>query len=107
MIGAFKVKPPKQLVDRLAAVAEKHDFDSAKALVDHFIERGLRVYEGDGHDAGVKLKKRLERVVDDQGYSSIDELVEHLLLRGLRAYEEGEDDPAKLEARLRGLGYID
>ena len=106
MIGGFKVKPPKHLKDRLAAVAEAHDFASAQAVVEHFIERGLRVYEGD-EPSGDKLKKRLSRVVDDQGYSSIDELIEHLLLRGLRAYEEAADNPEALAARLRGLGYID
>lgn len=106
MIGGFKVKPPRHLKDRLAAVAEAHDFDSTQAVIDHFIDRGLRVYEGDA-PSDAKLKKRLGQVVDDQGYSSIDELVEHLLLRGLRAYEEVADDPEALQARLRGLGYID
>ena len=105
MIG-FKIKPPKHLKDRLAEVGSKHDLGSAQDVTDHFIERGLVVYEG-GTAADGKLKKRLAQVVDDQGYSSIDELIEHLLLRGLRAYEEAEDDPEKLQARLRGLGYID
>lgn len=103
MIGRFKIKPPKELRSRLAAVADKHDFESPKAVIDHFVERGLKVY---GAEDG-SLKDRLDQVVDDQGYSSRDELVEHLLLRGLRAYEEADDDPAALEARLRGLGYID
>lgn len=103
MIGRFKVKPPKDLRGRLAAVAANHGFESPKAVVDHFVERGLKVY---GAEDG-PLKERLDQVVDDQGYSSRDELIEHLLLRGLRAYEETGDDPAALEARLRGLGYID
>ncbi len=103
MLGGFKVKPPKDLKARLAAVGETHDLGSEKEVIDHFIERGLKVYEApDG-----KLKKRLEHVVDEQGYSSLDELIEHLLLRGLRAYEKTDEDPAVLEARLRGLGYID
>lgn len=106
MIGGFKPKAPKHLKDRLAAVAAAHDFGSTQAVIDHFVERGLRVYEGDDGGDG-KLKKRLAAVVDDQGYSSIDELIEHLLLRGLRAYEETADDPEALQARLRGLGYID
>lgn len=106
MIGGFKVKPPKHLKDRLAAVARAHDFASVQALVDHFVDRGLRSYEGEAA-AGGKLKSRLGAVVDDQGYSSIDELIEHLLLRGLRAYEDTSGDPAALAARLRGLGYID
>ncbi|MEM9491393.1 MAG: hypothetical protein AAGC55_19765 [Myxococcota bacterium] len=101
---AFKIKPPKNLRDRLRAVAKNHDFGSDKALVEHFVGRGLKVY---GAPEDLDLKAQLEHVVDDQGYSSVDELIEHLLLRGLRAYEEAEDDPAKLEARLRGLGYID
>jgi hypothetical protein len=103
MFGKYTVKPPKELKARLRAVAEKHDFGTEQALVDHFVDRGLKVY---GAPDG-KIKDRLGHVVDEQGYSSLDELIEHLLLRGLRAYEEAEDDPAKLEARLRGLGYID
>lgn len=103
MFGKFTVKAPKELRGRLQDVAAKHKFESEQALIDHFIERGLRFY---GATEG-KLKDRLSQVVEDQGYSSADELVEHLLLRGLRAYEEVEEDPAKLEARLRGLGYID
>ena len=99
----MKIKPPKAVRNRLRDVAKKHDFASEKALFDHFLTRGLRVY---GAPEG-KLKHQLKHVVDEQGYSSADELIEHLLLRGLRAYEEAESDPAKLEARLRGLGYID
>ena len=103
MIGGFKIKPPRELKGRLAAVGKAHDLGSERDVVDHFIERGLKAYGA----ADGKLKGRLETVVDEQGYSSIDELVEHLLIRGLRAYEEAADDPADLEARLRGLGYID
>jgi len=103
MFGKFTVKPPKELRSRLQEVGVKHSLGSEREVVDHFIERGLTYYGAkDGN-----LKQRLNQIVDDQGYSSISELVEHLLLRGLRAYEEAEDDPAKLEARLRGLGYID
>ena len=101
---AFKVKPPKALRGRLKDVAKKHDLGSEKDVVNHFISRGLKVYGAPEND---NLKSQLEYVVDDQGYSSVDELVEHLLLRGLRAYEEAVSDPAELEARLRGLGYID
>lgn len=99
-----KVKVPRALKPRLRDVAKKHNFDSADAVVDHFITRGLKHY---GAPADAALGDQLEQVVDDQGYSSVDELVEHLLLRGLNAYEEAEDDPAKMEARLRGLGYIE
>lgn len=102
-MAKFKLKPPKALRGRLRDVAKNHGFDSEKAVAEHFITRGLKVYGAPDGDLG----DQLEHVVEDQGYSSVDELVEHLLLRGLRAYEEAEDDPAKLEARLRGLGYID
>jgi hypothetical protein len=102
-MAKFKIKPPKSLKGRLEDVAKKHDFASAAALTEHFLTRGLKVYGAEGDD----IDAQIEQVVEDQGYSSPDELVEHLLLRGLRAYEEAEDDPAKLEERLRGLGYID
>lgn len=102
-MAKFKLKPPKALRARLREVAKNHGFDSEKAVTEHFITRGLKVY---GAPQG-ELGDQLEYVVDEQGYSSVDELVEHLLLRGLRAYEEAADDPAALEARLRGLGYID
>lgn len=100
----FKVKPPKELQARLKEVGKKHDLGDMDTVVDHFISRGLKVYEAP-EDAS--LKKQLDSVVEDQGYSSRDELIEHLLLRGLRAYEEEADDPEALAARLRGLGYID
>ena len=102
-MAKFKIKPPKSLKGRLEDVAKKHNFASAAALTEHFITRGLKVYGAEGDD----IDAQIEQVVEDQGYSSPDELVEHLLLRGLRAYEEAEDDPTKLEERLRGLGYID
>lgn len=102
-MAKFKIKPPKSLKGRLEDVAKKHGFASAAALTEHFVTRGLKVYGAEGDDVDAQI----EHVVENQGYSSADELVEHLLLRGLRAYEEAEDDPAKLEERLRGLGYID
>jgi hypothetical protein len=102
-MAKFKIKPPKSLRGRLDDVAKKHGFASAAVLTEHFVTRGLKVYGAEGDD----IDAQIEHVVEDQGYSSADELVEHLLLRGLRAYEEAEDDPAKLEERLRGLGYID
>ena len=102
-MAKFKIKPPKSLKGRLDDVAKKNKFASATALTEHFITRGLKAY---GAPDG-ELEVQIEHVVEDQGYSSADELVEHLILRGLRAYEEAVDDPAQLEARLRGLGYID
>jgi len=120
----FKLKTPPPYRDRLHRVAAQQPRGpTAEAFGLHLVERGLRVYEASGAGAGgaagspvlgvgvgsapVTLGERLARVADEQGYSGPDELVEHLLERGLRAYEEPESDPAKLEARLRGLGYID
>jgi hypothetical protein len=103
MLRRFKIKPPRALRGRLEDVAKAHDLGSAQDAVEHFVDRGLTAYGAEGES----LRERLEQVVDDKGYSSVDELVEHLLLRGLRAYEEPADDPAALEKRLRGLGYID
>ncbi len=103
-MAKFKIKPPKELRGRLRDVAKKHDFASDKALCEHFIVRGLKVY---GAPQDAEMGDQVEHVVEEQGYSSSEELIEHLLLRGLRAYEEAETDPAKLEERLRGLGYID
>lgn len=101
----LKIKPPKSLKRRLKDVAKQHDFGSVDAVVEHFLTRGLKHY---GVEATVdELPDKLGSTVVDQGYSSEDELVEHLLLRGLNAYEQSDDDPAELEKRLRGLGYID
>jgi hypothetical protein len=97
----FKI--PKELKDRLETVAKNNKFASGEALAQHFIERGLKAYEmPDG-----PVKKQLAYLVDEQGYSSPEEAVEHLLIRGLKAYEESAATPEELEARLRGLGYID
>jgi hypothetical protein len=93
---------PKGLRPRLLDVATKHAFDSADALADHLIVRGLSA-SGIGEGS---VRKRIERLVDEYGYSSFEEAVEHLLIRGLRAYEDLSATPEELEARLRGLGYI-
>ena len=98
-----KIKIPAALKDRLADVASKHDLGTADEAATHFVERGMKSYDvPDG-----KLKKQLAYLVDEQGYSSADEAIEHLLIRGLRAYEEPAASQEELEARLRGLGYID
>ena len=99
----LKIKAPKPLRSRLRQVARAHDFDSERAVIEHFIERGLQACGV--ADVGDRAAA-LDRVVEDKGYSSREELIEHLLLRGLRAYEE-PGDPDALRARLRGLGYID
>lgn len=96
-------KIPKALKSRLAEVASKHNLGTAETAADHFITRGLKAYEAPEGSVGAQL----EYLVDEQGYSSVDEAVEHLLVRGLRAYEESAATPEELEARLRGLGYID
>lgn len=102
-MAKLKIKVPKELRGRLKDVAKKHNFASADAVVDHFIEKGLATYSPPAGD----LAAQMEHITEEQGYSSVDELVEHLLLRGLDAYEVAEDDPEKLAARLRGLGYIE
>ncbi|MFN3201913.1 MAG: hypothetical protein ACE366_26140 [Bradymonadia bacterium] len=100
-----KVKIPSHLKDRLATVARDHQFKGADDFAMHLIDKGL-VQLGDP-DPQAKLKDRLEAVVDLKGYADREELVEHLLDRGLRAYSEPAESREKLEARLRGLGYIE
>jgi hypothetical protein len=100
-----KLKLSKDHRTRLASIATQHGFPSAEAFGAHLVERGLRAYGA--ADDTVPFPDRLAEVVEAQGYSSDEELVEHLVERGLEAYETPETDPAKLEARLRGLGYID
>ena len=99
-----KIKLPKKYKGRMKDVGKAHDLGSADDVFEHFIGRGLKKY---GAPDDLDRAAQMEHVVDEQGYSSVDELVEHLVLRGLTAYEEAADDPAALEARLRGLGYID
>jgi hypothetical protein len=105
MTSLGKVKIPKSYRQRLAGAASKFKFASDEVFALHLIERGLRQFQLPQLSA--PLETKLAQVVEDHGYSSLDEVVEHLLERGLRAYEEPENDPKKLEARLRGLGYID
>jgi hypothetical protein len=100
-----KIKIPKAYMARLAEAARKFKFASDESFAMHLIERGLRQFQLPQLSA--PLETKLAQVVEDHGYSSVDEVIEHLLERGLRAYEEPESDPKKLEARLRGLGYID
>jgi hypothetical protein len=100
-----KIKIPKSYRPRLAEVGRKFNFPTDEAFAMHLIDRGLRQFQLPQLSA--PLETKIAQVVEDNGYSSADELIEHLLERGLRAYEEPEQDPKKLEARLRGLGYID
>ena len=101
---SYKVKAPKELAGRLKDVGKNHNLGSTDEVVNHFISKGLKVYEAPESEP---IKKQLDWVVEEQGYSSREEVIEHLLLRGLRAYEESAASPEELEARLRGLGYID
>ena len=102
-MGKDQIRIPRALRGRMRDVASNHGLGSVDEAAMHFVIRGLDRY---GAPAG-PLDKRLSQAVEDQGYSSEGELVEHLLLRGLRAYEEPAATPEALQARLRGLGYID
>lgn len=100
----MKIKIPAQLRNRLEVVGVAHALGDAEQTARQFVIKGLQAC---GADASSTFDRQLAHVVDEQGYASADELVEHLLVRGLRAYEEPSADPKQLEARLRGLGYID
>lgn len=102
-MGKDQIRIPRALRGRIRDVASSHKLGSADEAAMHFVTRGLDRY---GAPEG-PLGQRLAQAVEDQGYSSEGELVEHLLLRGLRAYEEPAASPEALQARLRGLGYID
>jgi hypothetical protein len=100
-----KFKIPGDLDARLATQAEKYDFKSAQEFAEHLVDRRLEQYGIP--DSIKKFKKQLDYVVEEHGYSDRDEVIEHLLERGLRAYEEPAESREDLEARLRGLGYIE
>lgn len=100
-----KIKIPTHMKDRLGSLAKEHGHKGADEFAMHLIDKGL-VQLGDP-DPQAKLKDRLEAVVELKGYADREELVEHLLDRGLRAYSEPAESREKLEARLRGLGYIE
>jgi hypothetical protein len=97
------IKIPRDLRERITEVAAKHSLGSPQEAASNFVARGLDRY---GAPTG-ELAQRLAHAVESQGYASEAELVEHLLLRGLRAYEEPTTSPEQLQARLRGLGYIE
>lgn len=50
------------------------------------------------------LHRRAEKHAQALGYSSLEEFVTHLLEREMAPLSE--DDQAKLEERLKGLGYL-
>jgi hypothetical protein len=98
------VSIPGSQRSRLEALFKRHGHASASAFASHLVERALGFATFPGL---ATLQAALKEKVDQYGYSSVDELVEHLIERGLHAYGSPETDPAKLEERLRGLGYID
>jgi hypothetical protein len=104
------MRKPRMIINddqrrRLELLAASRGFGSGEELGRHLLERSLlQCPEVNPHSA---LGLQLDLLVETRGYSSRDEAVEHLIERGLRAYEEPASDPAELEARLRGLGYID
>lgn len=100
-----KLKIPSQFKDRLATTGGQHGFDGAQAFAEHLVDRRLEQYDLPG--SASTLKAKLEHLVEEHGYASRDEALEHLIERGLRAYEEPAESPEELEARLRGLGYIE
>jgi hypothetical protein len=100
-----KLEIPKHMKSRLDEVGRAHAFTSGAAFAEHLVERGLLRYAFS--NASDPLDAKLEQVASELGYSSSEEVIEHLLERGLLAYTAAEPDRAKLEARLRGLGYID
>jgi hypothetical protein len=95
---------PASQRSRLEALFKRHGYASAPAFASHLVERALGFASFPGPAA---LRAELEARAERDGYSGVDELVEHLIERGLQAYESPETDRAKLEERLRGLGYID
>lgn len=100
-----KIKIPAHQKERLGALAGEHGFKGADDFALHMIDKGL-IQLGDPNPEA-KLKDRLEAVVELKGYADREELIEHLIDRGLRAYSEPAESREKLEARLRGLGYIE
>jgi metal-responsive CopG/Arc/MetJ family transcriptional regulator len=52
------------------------------------------------------LYDRVKRIAGIAGYSSTDEFIVHIIEKELARLESAESD-AKVEERLRGLGYIE
>lgn len=100
-----KIKAPNTLKSRLKTVAKKHGYKNADRLAHSLTRRGLKSL---GVEVNPKrLYAQVEEEAEGRGYSSPEELIEHLVEKGLTAYEVPDDDPAKVEERLRGLGYIE
>lgn len=90
---------------RLDMLAASQGFGSGEEFGLHLLARALLQCPEVNPDSALTMQ--LDLVVETRGYSDRKEAVEHFIERGLRAYEEPASDPAELEARLRGLGYID
>jgi hypothetical protein len=101
-MNAFKI--PAEQRSRLEALFENRGHQTAQSFASHLVVRALGLPEP---SAPAVVRATLEARTEQDGYSTVEELVEHLIERGLQAYETPETDPARLEERLRGLGYID
>lgn len=53
------------------------------------------------------LYDRVRRIAEIAGYSSTDEFIVHIIEKELERLEPDEADQAKIEERLKGLGYIE
>ena len=100
-----KLNIPGDLVPRLTDVGKEHGFGNAQKFAMHLVERRLDQY--DIPESTKKLNAKLDYLVEEHGYADREEVVTHLLERGLKAYEEPAASREDLEARLRGLGYIE
>lgn len=100
-----KIKAPKALKSRLRDAAARHGYANADELAHSLVRRGLKTL---GIKADPKkIYAQAKEASLASGYSSTEELIQHLVEKGLSAYEDPDTDPAKVEERLRGLGYIE
>lgn len=53
------------------------------------------------------LYERAGKCAEIAGYSSTDEFITHIIEKELASIEGDDGDDAKIEDRLRGLGYIE
>ena len=53
-----KIKLPKEMIERLRAVAEQHGYSSVEELAEHLLEKGLKAYEQPGGDDKVEDRLR-------------------------------------------------
>ncbi len=100
-----KIKTPKALKSRVREAASRHGYKNGDELAQSLVRRGLKSL-GIKPDSK-KMYDQVKNASDAAGYSSAEELIQHLVEKGLGAYEDPDTDPAKVEERLRGLGYIE